>query len=204
MAVISGTSGMVYRTTNSGASWATSATSGTGAMYDIAAANSSTVLTVGADRALWLSTNANAGFTFTDAAVDGVALWARHDQWRLPLLRELALLPRLLQASGPSRLPRLMRGYETLKRRHPRAPHYYLYLLGVRADRQGRGLGRALMRPMLERCDDEGMPAYLESSKPENVPFYASLGFVAHEPLVFGRGGPSMVPMWREPHARGC
>ena len=31
---------------------------------------------------------------------------------------------------------------------------------------QGRGIGSALMQPVLERCDRDGMPAYLEATTP--------------------------------------
>jgi hypothetical protein len=38
-------------------------------------------------------------------------------------------------------------------------------------------LGSALLKTMLTRCDAERMPAYLETSYPENVPFYERRGF---------------------------
>ena len=55
---------------------------------------------------------------------------------------------------------------------------------------------------MLERCDAEGLPAYLESSKERNVPFYRRHGFEVREEIHFGPGGPPMWPMWRAPRAR--
>ncbi len=51
-----------------------------------------------------------------------------------------------------------------LERKHIRKPHYYIPAIGVRPEFQGRGLGTALLRPTLERCDSEGLPAYLEAS----------------------------------------
>ena len=50
-------------------------------------------------------------------------------------------------------------------------------ILGVEPDAQGQGLGSQVLRPMLDRCDSEGVPAYLESSKATNVPFYERHGF---------------------------
>ena len=38
-------------------------------------------------------------------------------------------------------------------------------------------VGAALLRSRLRRCDKEGLPAYLESSKLENVPLYQHFGF---------------------------
>ncbi|WP_079126237.1 GNAT family N-acetyltransferase [Streptomyces sp. ERV7] len=81
---------------------------------------------------------------------------------------------------------------------HGRA-HTYLLLIAVAPDRQGRGVGAALVAPVLERCDREGLPAYLEASSARSSLLYERLGF-AHlgEPLRLP-GGPLMYPMWREP-----
>ncbi len=61
--------------------------------------------------------------------------------------------------------------------RHAPEPHFYLYLLGVDPLSRGRGLGRALLTPMLARADAEGLPCYLETQSPQNVAVYASVGF---------------------------
>ena len=60
---------------------------------------------------------------------------------------------------------------------HPPEPHWYLSALGTRRDRQGQGLGALLVHPMIDRCDDDGLGIYLESSNPRNIPFYHRLGF---------------------------
>lgn len=78
------------------------------------------------------------------------------------------------------------------------APHWYLIAVGALPDSQCRGLGQAVVRPVLERCDADGLPAYLESSNPRNVSFYERLGFVATGELQVS-GGPVLIPMWREP-----
>ncbi|MEV1023597.1 GNAT family N-acetyltransferase, partial [Streptomyces sp. NPDC050264] len=56
--------------------------------------------------------------------------------------------------------------------------HVYLCMIGVKPDRQGEGLGTALMAPVLERCDSEGLPAYLEASNARSRALYERLGFV--------------------------
>ena len=71
--------------------------------------------------------------------------------------------------------------------------------LGDRSRGPGQGIGSALMRPVLDHCDAEGWPAYLESSKERNVPFYARHGFEVVKELPLPRGGPSIWTMWREP-----
>jgi GNAT superfamily N-acetyltransferase len=87
---------------------------------------------------------------------------------------------------------------EELARRHPREPHWYLPVLGTAPAHQGRGLGSALLAPVLARADREGLPAYLESSKAENLPFYRRHGFeVVGQVRV--EGGPELWPMLRPP-----
>ena len=53
--------------------------------------------------------------------------------------------------------------------KHPREPHWYLASLGTAVEQQGKGVGGALMRPVLAHCDAEGIPCYLESSKERNL-----------------------------------
>ena len=79
---------------------------------------------------------------------------------------------------------------------HPRIPHWYLPTVGTEPHFHRRGIGSALLREALSRCDQEHMPAYLESSNPANTAFYQRLGF---EVLGFIRAGdsPPMMPMLR-------
>jgi GNAT superfamily N-acetyltransferase len=81
---------------------------------------------------------------------------------------------------------------------HPEEPHDYLFLLGTRPEWQSRGLGSALLRKVLERCDREGRPAYLEASTEGNRRLYLRHGFEVTGEIRLP-DGPSMWPMWREP-----
>ncbi|TQJ89908.1 GNAT family N-acetyltransferase [Streptomyces sp. SLBN-31] len=77
--------------------------------------------------------------------------------------------------------------------------HEYLWMIGVEPGRQGEGLGTALLRHVLDRCDRENLPAYLEASSARSRALYERLGFTpAGAPLDLP-DGPSMWPMWREP-----
>ncbi|MER7940283.1 GNAT family N-acetyltransferase [Streptomyces sp. NPDC094458] len=83
---------------------------------------------------------------------------------------------------------------------HDRA-HEYLLMIGVSPERQGEGIGEALMRGVLERCDREGTPAYLEASSERSRGLYERLGFSFMGRTVDLPQGPPMWPMWREPRA---
>lgn len=68
---------------------------------------------------------------------------------------------------------------------------------------QGRGLGGALMRPMLERCDREGLPAYLEASSERSAALYERLGFQIIDELRVADSPPLRL-MLRPPGPKGA
>ncbi|MEV8392114.1 MULTISPECIES: GNAT family N-acetyltransferase [unclassified Streptomyces] len=86
---------------------------------------------------------------------------------------------------------------------HDRA-HAYLLMIAVAPEHQGRGVGRALIESVLERCDREGLPAYLEASSERSRRLYERLGFSFMGSTVDLPDGPHMWPMWREPRGTVC
>ena len=88
--------------------------------------------------------------------------------------------------------------FEQMDGYHPAEPCWYLPMIGVDPVCQGRGHGGALLRHALERCDREGMPAYLESSNPRNIPLYERHGFEAIGSIQAG-SSPTVVAMRRRP-----
>ena len=102
----------------------------------------------------------------------------------------------LVRAFG-IRLPRAGRLQALFDRNHVQEPHYYIRTLGVATRFQGRGLGTALLRPTLDRCDQEGLPAYLEASTERSAALYERLGFVHLGELRIPDGGPPFWPMLR-------
>jgi GNAT superfamily N-acetyltransferase len=77
-------------------------------------------------------------------------------------------------------------------------PHYYLAILGTDPLFQRAGAGSAVLRPVLERCDEQGLPAYLETQKEENVVYYARHGFEVVKRLDV-RGCPPVWTLLRRP-----
>jgi GNAT superfamily N-acetyltransferase len=129
--------------------------------------------------------------------VDGAASWWHPPgEWRMSFAQTLRLVPHVAPAARLGSL-RLLRMSMAIERQHPAEPAAYLAFLG--ASIQGRGLGRTVMQPALDVCDAFGWPAYLESSNPQNLPFYRRLGFVDRPALKVPRGCPPITPMWRDP-----
>jgi GNAT superfamily N-acetyltransferase len=85
-----------------------------------------------------------------------------------------------------------------IERLHLREPHYYFAYIGVAPTAQGQGLGSKLMAPTLERCDAEGLPAYLEASSERNAVLYERLGFRLQREVSFA-GSPPLRLMVRPP-----
>ncbi|GAA1805194.1 GNAT family N-acetyltransferase [Actinomadura chokoriensis] len=134
-----------------------------------------------------------------DGAVEAAALWDPPGHWRVPVRLQAAQTVPLLRILG-ARVPVTLRTLGAIERHHPREPHWYLSVLGTDPPAQGRGLGGALLRSRLDRCDAAGIPAYLESSKEQNVPYYERFGFrVTRELALPGRGCPPVWLMWRDP-----
>lgn len=137
--------------------------------------------------------------TWMTADGEAVAGWIPPEKWKMPITEQLRLLPGMIRWAG-RQTPRVLATLTQMDKAHPHEPpSWYLLSLGTAKAHQGKGLGSALMTPMLERCDAEGLPAYLESSNPRNIPFYARHGFVEREPMRFGDGAAVLTPMWREP-----
>ena len=135
---------------------------------------------------------------YTTDSVVGAIVWERPGQWKVGVLDQLRLLPLMARINGRL-LPRILRAIAALESNHPVEPHYYLPLVGVDPEWQGRRLGTALMRPIVERCDTEKVPAYLEATTPRNRALYARHGFEATEQFSLGRGSPPLWRMWRTP-----
>lgn len=136
---------------------------------------------------------------WTDVELSCAALWAPPARWRMSLGQVAALTPSFLHPRLIGRVPLVALGWERLEQLHPHNPqHWYLAVLGTDPPAQGRGLGSAVLAPVLERCDADGVAAYLESSKERNIDFYARHGFRVTQEIRLLRG-PPMWQMWREP-----
>jgi ribosomal protein S18 acetylase RimI-like enzyme len=139
------------------------------------------------------------GEVYTTAKVQGAACWLPPGRtqvtlWGLirtgfGLQRAVAQFP----ADARKGFLEMLSYLEETHKRLMTAPHWYLWALGVHPDHQGRGIGGALLQPVLAQADQEGVPCYLETQTEANVSFYEKRGFrVVQTGNVEGHG----VQLW--------
>ncbi|MGH9127206.1 MAG: GNAT family N-acetyltransferase [Acidimicrobiales bacterium] len=138
------------------------------------------------------------GEVYTTKDLAGGAVWAPPEAWHTAFRSVLRATPRLVWTLR-GRLGSAVRSVAAIEAVHPVESHWYLAVLGTEPARQGEGIGSALLAPVLARCDRDWVPAYLESSKESNVPFYRRLGFEVTGTIDLPSGGPRVWTMWRDP-----
>ena len=122
---------------------------------------------------------------WTTEDLDGVAMWNKPGDPKLSALQQLKGLPTMARAFR-GRLPRALAAFGTAEKLRPAEPHWHLDIVGVSPDRQGLGIGSALVKVGLGGADRAGVPAFLVTSDAPNVPFYEHLGFAVTEEFYIG------------------
>ncbi|MCE5289523.1 MAG: GNAT family N-acetyltransferase [Nocardiaceae bacterium] len=133
----------------------------------------------------------------TAAGVVGAMLVLPPDKWRTPFSVEARNLVGFGQAFG-RRLGHAFGLLTILEHEHIREPHYYLPFIGVRDGVRGEGVGSAMLKSLVARCDAERASAYLEATSPDNARLYRRHGFVTRK-VVRPLGSPPIELMLRRP-----
>ena len=84
----------------------------------------------------------------------------------------LSMLPRHARAGI-----RLVRARNRAVKEASRGRTWYLAILATDPDFQGRGVARRLLDHVLDRCDADGLAAWLETTDSANPPLYEHVGF---------------------------
>src|SRR3954471_21709197 len=134
--------------------------------------------------------------TTADGPAKGGAIWMAPGQWKTGGLELLGQLPLMFSLGTAS--PRALALLSQIEKTPPADPRWSLAIRGTATEHQGKGVGSALIEPVLTKCDTEGIPAYLESSKDSNIPFYKRHGFEVTGEITM-KDGPTLWPMWRDP-----
>jgi len=132
----------------------------------------------------------------------GAAVWLPPGGYPPSTMRQLRQMTGTLKLGplAPRAIQPSLRYLRATEHAHPEETHWYLGVLGVDPELQGRGLGGKLLQPVLERADTEGLPVYLETDKERNLAFYARFRFELVETMYpDGPAAPAEWTMWRDP-----
>lgn len=133
----------------------------------------------------------------------GVAIWAApgNADPSHPFRRRAAWNHALVRLCFPGRSLGIYRGFHATQSLHPKAPHWYLCFVGVDPARQGTGVGRQLLAPVLAIADREHTLCYLETPFPATHEFYLRLGFALGLEASPFQGATALRTMERPPVA---
>lgn len=143
------------------------------------------------------------GKVFTTPGLDGIAIWLHLQRVSLNFLGTLRSglfqLPFHLSGQELARCLRLSHQTDRLHEQSITGPHWYLQGLGVEPARRGLGIGSSLLQPVLALADQKAIACYLDTTKEQNLSFYARHGFAVtgHKPSKHGE--PPIWGMLRQP-----
>jgi|HubBroStandDraft_1064217.scaffolds.fasta_scaffold304073_2 ribosomal protein S18 acetylase RimI-like enzyme len=131
----------------------------------------------------------------------GAALWTPPGAFQVGFTLVMRMAPPIISAAGFPRVLGTALAMGRVQAIHPKEPHFYLFALGVDPAHQGRGIGSAMLRKVLERCEADGVGAYLEASTTESAKLYARHGFAGADEFRMAKDAPPIWPMWRSPRS---
>lgn len=137
---------------------------------------------------------ATLGTGYQVAEFGGVAMWLP-PQYQLD---EEKVMARFQETLPAERLSTAFQIFEALDQYHPKDDCWYLTMIAADPTRQGQGLGSLLMKTAVARCDEQGLPAFLESSNPMNITLYERHGFEVMGTIQID-DSPIVTPMIRQP-----
>lgn len=137
---------------------------------------------------------ATLGTGYQVADFGGVAMWLPPQH----KIDEELLITRFQETLPAERVPTAFQIFDALDQYHPKDDCWYLTMIAVDPARQGQGLGSLLMKEAVARCDDQGLPAFLESSNPQNISLYERHGFEVMGTIQID-DSPIITPMIRSP-----
>lgn len=118
----------------------------------------------------------------TSGDIHGVAVWLRPGETEMtPERISAAGMDQAAVVLGTKAWERFMSVTEHVESLHATdmpTEHWYLAVIGVDPSAAGKGLGGALLQPVLDVADAQGKPCYLETAAAANRPFYEKHGFI--------------------------
>ena len=121
----------------------------------------------------------------TSPNLEGVAIWFPSDNYPVTIWKLVRSVPLSVIFGfgryGGGRMRQLGEYVDAVHQRLAPFRHWFLQVIGVDPQFQGKGYAGKLLKPMLARIDEEGLPCYLETFDEHNVSFYEHFGFAVIE-----------------------
>ena len=146
----------------------------------------------------------NSRAVITSPKLEGIAVWIHSDKlkkksfWGIPKLQIIWPAMKI----GIKALKKLKELDEYVKRKHRELvpfKHWYLALLAVDPQYQGKGYASRLLNETLSSIDEDGLPCYLETDGEKNVSIYKHFGFEVVDDFVVPGTKDKIVAMLRKP-----
>jgi ribosomal protein S18 acetylase RimI-like enzyme len=127
----------------------------------------------------------------------GVAYWLEPGKEDVSVnIKSLRLFIPLLFTFYPIgyfRSKEIIKQTDLMHKKFASEPHYYLDNIGVLPGEQGKGISSRLIRPFLQKADEEKISVYADTVTRRNVSLYEHFGFKCVEECAIGRTG---VTVW--------
>lgn len=138
----------------------------------------------------------------TTPDLEGIAVWLHSNYMDMNFFRLIRSGAFTSALKLGSKIGKLIRDvFEKIvedRQSHMKGSYFYLYVLGVAPEHQGKGLGSKLVNLMLEKLPPD-LPVYLETETERNVRLYERLGFKVLKEITV----PTLeLPMWEMVHNR--
>lgn len=90
-----------------------------------------------------------------------------------------------LNCIGLFRIGKVLGRESEIKKNYPKGDFFHLWFVGVLPEKQGNGIGTALVKNVIGKAENENLPVYLETSMVKNLKWYKDLGFVIYKEIKF-------------------
>ena len=139
-----------------------------------------------------------AGLVLRATGDEAAALWRAPGRAHSGGIEFLRTVVPLVATFGTA-LPRGLKVQGGIDAHRPSGRFWYLHYVGVRPQHQGKGHGGRIIRAQTAVADAEGLPCWLETATPDNVPLYERLGFITQVEWDVPGDGPHFWGMMRPP-----
>jgi ribosomal protein S18 acetylase RimI-like enzyme len=121
------------------------------------------------------------GEVYSSNNMEGAVVWLKPGQTEVTPEKaaqgSLTELPQLLGEEAATRFFSVLEYIEPYHQQDAPEPHWYTMVVGVDPAFARKGIGTALLQPVLDKARQNRQPVYLETAQPDNIGFYTKLGF---------------------------